>query len=85
MAAQTPIVSTTIGAEGLPVVHGSNLYLADTPEAFAENCVELLDSEARRKQMAENAFAMVSSQFSWEHAAQVFEAILQQEAPKPRL
>ena len=65
MAAQAPIVSTTIGAEGLPVVSGRNLYLADTPETFAQHCLELLDSEATRKQMAQNAFEMVSSQFSW--------------------
>jgi glycosyltransferase involved in cell wall biosynthesis len=85
MAAQAPIVSTTIGAEGLPVVHGQNLFLADTPEAFAEHCLELLDSEEKRKRIALNAFEMVASQFSWEHAARVFEATLVKEAPKPSL
>lgn len=83
MAAQVPVVSTTIGAEGLPVVHGRNLYLADTPEAFADHCLLLLDSETARKEMAQNAFQMVSSQFSWEHAAKVFEATLEKEAPRP--
>lgn len=85
MAAQAPIVSTTIGAEGLPVVHGRNLYLADTPEAFAEHCLELLDSQTMRKQMAQSAFDMVSSQFSWENAARFFETTLEQEAPRPSL
>jgi glycosyltransferase involved in cell wall biosynthesis len=84
MAAQAPIVSTTIGAEGLPVVHGNNLYLADTPEAFAQHCLALLDSEATRKRLAQNAYTMVSSQFSWEHAARVFESILEKEAPSLR-
>jgi glycosyltransferase involved in cell wall biosynthesis len=84
MAAQSPIVSTTIGAEGLPVIHGRNLYLADTPEAFAEHCLALLDSESARKQMAQNAYKMVSSQFSWEHAARVFESILEKQAPSLR-
>jgi polysaccharide biosynthesis protein PslH len=82
MAAQTPIVSTTVGAEGLPAVHGRNLYLADTPEAFANYCLEMLNSEASRKRLARNAFEMVSLQFSWEHAARVFEAILEKEAPQ---
>jgi len=85
MAAQTPVVSTSIGAEGLPVTHGRNIFLADTPEEFAERCLELLASQTRREQMAREAFQMVSSQFSWEYAARVFEATLQQEAPKPRL
>jgi glycosyltransferase involved in cell wall biosynthesis len=81
MAAQAPIVSTTIGAEGLPVVHGTNLYLADTPEAFAQHCLKLLDSESTRKQMAQNAYQMVSSRFSWENATRVFEEILRDETP----
>jgi polysaccharide biosynthesis protein PslH len=85
MAAKTPVVSTSIGAEGLPVEHGRNIYLADTPEEFAQRCLELLDSRPRREQMAKEAFDMVAAQFSWEHAARVFEATLQQEAPKPGL
>jgi glycosyltransferase involved in cell wall biosynthesis len=82
MAAQAPIVSTTIGAEGLPVVHGQNLCLADSPEAFANSCLELLNSAAERARLAQNAFEMVASQFSWEHAARIFEAILAKEAPR---
>jgi glycosyltransferase involved in cell wall biosynthesis len=81
MAAQTPIVSTTIGAEGLPVLHGTNLYLADTPEAFAQHCLDLLDSPSARQKMAQNAYHMVSSRFSWENAARIFEAILRDETP----
>jgi glycosyltransferase involved in cell wall biosynthesis len=84
MAAQAPIVSTTIGAEGLPVVHGRNLFLADTPEAFAHHCLELLDSESARQQIAQNAYEMVSSRFSWESAARIFEAILRDQAPTLR-
>jgi len=82
MAARVPIVSTTIGAEGLPVEHGRNVYLGDSPETFAQHCLELLDSETARKQMAQNAYEMVSSRFSWEHAARVFEGILDKDAPR---
>src|SRR5262245_49218741 len=35
MAMEKPVVSTSIGAEGLPVDHGSELLIADTPEEFA--------------------------------------------------
>ncbi len=83
MAAGTPVVSTTIGAEGLAVTHGRNISLADNPDAFAECCLELLDSEAKRTQMAREAYQMVASRFSWEHAARVFEATLEKEVPKP--
>jgi glycosyltransferase involved in cell wall biosynthesis len=81
MAAKAPIVSTSIGAEGLPVIHGRNLYLADTPETFAQHCLELLDSVPARRQIAQTAYEMVSARFSWENAARVFEAILRDETP----
>lgn len=82
MAAKLPVISTTVGAEGLPVVHGKNILLADTPEDFAQQCINLLDSPDLRCQLAENAWNMVSSEYSWERAARIFEEILQKQAPQ---
>lgn len=79
MAAGTPVVSTSIGAEGLAVQHPATIRLADTPEAFAEQCLELLENPPERQRMAGNARELVSSRFSWEHAASVFEQILEQD------
>ncbi len=42
MALGRPVVSTTIGCEGLEVVDGEHLFIADTPEQFAEKTVRLL-------------------------------------------
>jgi glycosyltransferase involved in cell wall biosynthesis len=82
MAAKTPVVSTTIGAEGLPVQHGRNIFLSDTPEEFARRSIELLGSAPLRKDMATLSWQMVSSEYSWEHSARVFEQILENEAPQ---
>ena len=76
MAARTPVVSTTIGAEGLEVRDGENIYLADTPEAFAMRCVELLESPAERDRLSAAARRMVAERFSWESVAEQFERIL---------
>lgn len=43
---QRPVVSTTIGAEGLKVTNGQNILLADEPQAFAEACLKILDDPA---------------------------------------
>lgn len=77
MAARTPVVSTTVGAEGLSVHPPEDIRIADTPAAFAENCLELLSVEAVRRQVAAAAWQMVSTQFSWEQAARCFESIMQ--------
>jgi glycosyltransferase involved in cell wall biosynthesis len=84
MAAKIPVVSTTIGAEGLPVEQGGNIFLADDPDGFARCVIDLLDSVSLRTDTSANAWQMVSSKFSWEHAARVFERIVESEAPQLR-
>ncbi len=76
MAARVPVVSTTVGAEGLGVRHPDNIRLADDPDGFAEQCLRLLDGDAERARMAEAGWRLVATQFTSERAARVFEEIL---------
>jgi sugar transferase (PEP-CTERM/EpsH1 system associated) len=76
MAAGVPVVSTTIGAEGLAVQPGVEILLADDPAPFAECCLRLMDDSAARTRMAQAARERVSSCFSWEAAALAFERLL---------
>jgi glycosyltransferase involved in cell wall biosynthesis len=76
MAARLPVVSTSIGAEGLPVEDGVHICIADSAEPFARRCLELLNAEDKRKQLANQAWELVSSRFSWEAVAREFETIL---------
>jgi len=73
MAAGTPIVSTTVGVEGLPIVDGEQYLRADEPIEFARAVVSLLKDSGQRRRMAADARALVESQFSYVNAAQVFE------------
>jgi glycosyltransferase involved in cell wall biosynthesis len=77
MAARVPVVSTTIGAEGLDVHPPHDISIADTPESFASACVALLNSEEQRQNMASEAWNMVTSQFSWAKIALHFEEIIE--------
>ena len=76
MAAKTPVVSTTIGAEGLIYDNGKNIAIADSPQDFAARSVELIQDAAKRTAMAQAAFGMVSDHFSWEQVTREFDAIL---------
>ncbi len=76
MAARVPVVSTTIGAQGLPVENARHLYIADDPREFAECCRELIDNQDRRTQMSDVAWDMVSSCFSWDRVSTEFERLL---------
>ena len=76
MAAQIPVVSTTIGAEGLSVNPPQDIRLADSPQLFASQCLELLASREIRDRISRSAFEMVNTHFSWEHVARCFESIM---------
>jgi len=76
MAGSVPVVSTTVGAEGLDVNHPATIRLADTPSAFASECLRLLNGQAEADRMAEEALDLVAARFSWDRIAQDFEEIL---------
>lgn len=60
MAAGAPTVSTTVGAEGLPLDDGDDILLADTPEAMADAIIRLLRDPAEARRIADTALATVA-------------------------
>ncbi len=72
MAAEVPCVSTTIGAEGLPVVDGAHLVLADSPAAFAQRVIEMLEQPEQARAMGRRAADLVRSRFDWSRIAEQF-------------
>jgi glycosyltransferase involved in cell wall biosynthesis len=77
MAARIPVVSTSIGAEGLPVRDGENIVLADDPRGFAEACLGLLADNGERCRLADQGWDLVASNYSWKRAADCFAQILE--------
>jgi polysaccharide biosynthesis protein PslH len=76
MAAGTPVVSTTIGAEGLPLCHGQTIRIADSAANFAAECLSLLERHSARAKMAEDGLALIRAKFSWEQVTKSFEDAL---------
>ena len=77
------IVSTTIGAEGLPVRPGEHLVIADEPAQFAKSTVGLLRDAARRRSMGLTARHLVVQNYSWTMVAKQFADILADVVAKP--
>lgn len=77
MAMGVPIVSTTVGAEGFPVTHAQELLLADTPIAFAEAVLELLQNPTRRAKVGQSGQQFAQENYDWKtlvpRLAQVYE------------
>jgi glycosyltransferase involved in cell wall biosynthesis len=77
------VVSTTIGAEGLPVTDGSDLLLADTADTFASAVLQLLGDPARRVQLERAARDLVVTRYDWSAVAGQLEDALVKAAARP--
>lgn len=75
MAMGRPVVSTTVGVEGLDVRDGQHLLMADDADAFAAAILRLLDDDGLRAGIADAARALLERRFSWAQVARQFEAI----------
>jgi polysaccharide biosynthesis protein PslH len=69
MAMGKAVVSTTIGAEGLPVTPGRDIAIADDPPAFADAVVRLLRDDAERRRLESAARALVVERYDWSAVA----------------
>jgi glycosyltransferase involved in cell wall biosynthesis len=65
MALGLPVVSTTVGAQGLDVESGRHLYIANDPQVLAAHVVELLADRRKASAMGVAARQLVEQQYSW--------------------
>jgi glycosyltransferase involved in cell wall biosynthesis len=74
------MVSTAVGAEGLPLTHGEQIMFADEEKAFAGHVVTLLRDKTLRKKLGAIARKYVYENFRWEKVAEVFTDICEKVA-----
>ena len=77
MAAEKAVISTSIGAEGLPVTDGEHLLIADTPRDFADRAIELLRDPGRRRAIGAAARRLVVERYSWATVARDLAGVLE--------
>ena len=63
MAMGVPVVSTTMGCEGLDVQHNEHLLIADTPATFARACATVLQDKALAQRLAHNARQLILERY----------------------
>jgi len=66
MALGRPVVSTTIGCEGLNVIDGENLLIADDPEQFANKIIHLISDQPLYQRITNNGRKLVEDQYDWD-------------------
>ncbi|NJD22504.1 MAG: glycosyltransferase [Melioribacter sp.] len=66
LAMKKPVVTTSIGCEGINVVDGESVLIEDDPKEFAMRTIELLNDLAMRKILSSNGYDLIRSTYDWE-------------------
>lgn len=69
LAAQCPVVSTTLGAEGLGLCPGQHALIADSAEEFAQAVIRLLRERGLAERLAHNGQHSVAERYDWQAIA----------------
>ncbi len=75
MANGIPVVSTSIGAEGIDLVPGQHALIEDSPAPFADAVIELLTRADLRRRLAQAAHQLVKARYTWEAYARGMEQL----------
>jgi glycosyltransferase involved in cell wall biosynthesis len=83
MALGRPVVSTTIGCEGLNVIDGEHLLIADSPKQFAEKSVRLLRDRQLYQYISANGRQLVEAHYGWDKIAERLMDVYEEMVAKP--
>jgi sugar transferase (PEP-CTERM/EpsH1 system associated) len=84
MAMGKPVVSTRVGAEGLPVSHGTDILIADDAASIARETIALLRDPVLRRRIGGAGRRLVADHYTWDGAARKFSDICETIALKGR-
>jgi polysaccharide biosynthesis protein PslH len=65
LSMKKPIVTTSVGCEGINVVSGESALIADTPSEFAESVIRLLGDESLRRKLITNGYELMRTTYEW--------------------
>ena len=75
MALGTPVVSTSVGCEGLEVKNKHNILIANNPVDFANKVIGLLTSATLWTEISQNGRDLVEKKYDWRRLAMVLERV----------
>jgi polysaccharide biosynthesis protein PslH len=70
-----PVISTSVGAEGISTVHAENLLIADDEESFADCLVRVMRERALAQRLSENGRAAVEMLYDWRKVYKAWDQI----------
>lgn len=85
MSLGRPVVSTRLGAEGIPASDGKNIVLADRPDDFIKGIADLIGNPDLYRKIQKNARKLMEDHYAWAKGVARLEAVLEDMMSKPPL
>jgi glycosyltransferase involved in cell wall biosynthesis len=76
MAMGIPVVTTSLGAEGIPVDNGNNILIADDVDTFVTQTIRLFKDSEFYERISRNARKLVEDRFSYQKGVEILEQVL---------
>lgn len=86
----SPIVSTSLGCQGIGMQHERHCLIADSPSDFATQVIRLSDERITlRAELAANTYSLVQSNFSlesvWRQRAEIYKRLLEDQKARSKV
>lgn len=76
MAMQLPCITSSLANNALGAKPNEQILIADTPEQYARHIIDLLQNEAKAKQIGMNGYQFVISRFNWQTTTAILEKLI---------
>jgi glycosyltransferase involved in cell wall biosynthesis len=83
LASGVPVVSTAVGCEGLEVVDGTSVLLADGPQAFADAVLRVLEDPSLARSLSDGG-REVGRRYDWEIIGECIDGFCSEVVKSPR-
>jgi glycosyltransferase involved in cell wall biosynthesis len=80
LANRIPVVTTTVGCEGIDVVDGEHVLVADDAVSFADACVRLTKDAGLRSRLADSGARLFEGSYQWSSIRENFASLLRDRA-----
>ncbi|WP_103665989.1 glycosyltransferase family 4 protein [Gracilimonas amylolytica] len=77
LSMKKPVVTTSIGCEGIDVVHDTHAIITDDAQSFAESVIKLLHDKKESKRLSENGYELIHNHYEWNAIGEKMETAFQ--------
>jgi glycosyltransferase involved in cell wall biosynthesis len=76
MAMKIPVITSILANNAIHAIPNESILVAEQPHEYAAHIMNLLDNKAKADFIAENAFALINSEFTWEVMNDILEKLI---------